>query len=125
MAFKVGDTGKTRNGSEYTITGTNGTRFHLQSPQPIIATVVTRGVVHREQYFSEDGRYCAGDSDWDMIQPTNTSAVTVAIDAYQQACTDFEREQALLFVQELAVEKAKAAVQDARLNLRDALDGEA
>lgn len=43
--------------------------------------------------------------------------VAEAIDAYQQACTDFEAAQ-------LAVEKAKAAVQDARLNLRDALDGE-
>jgi hypothetical protein len=41
-----------------------------------------------------------------------------AIDAYQQACTDFEAAQ-------LALEKAKGAVQDARLNLRDALDGEA
>lgn len=36
---------------------------------------------------------------------------------YTAACEQFE-------AAELALEKAKAAVQDARLNLRDALDGE-
>lgn len=117
MAFKIGDKGKTRNGSDYTITGTNGTQFHLQSPQPIIATLVERGVIHNLQYFSEDGRYCAGDSDWDMVKPTNTSATARTIAAYTTACEQFEAAQ-------LALEKAKAAVQDARLNLRDALDGE-
>ncbi len=63
--------------------------------------------------LNEDGTYQM----WrHQIEPVD--ATSAAIDAYQQACTDFEAAQ-------LALEKAKAAVQDARLNLRDALDGEA
>lgn len=59
---------------------------------------------------------CMSDDRLELVSAGELS-VPVAIDAYQQACTDFEAAQ-------LAVEKAKAAVQDARLNLRDALDGE-
>lgn len=52
-----------------------------------------------------------------QIELFTPATLDEAIDAYQQACTGFEAAQ-------LALEKAKAAVQDARLNLRDALDGE-
>jgi len=61
-----------------------------------------------------DGSYQMWTKTLDLVIGVSVSA---AIDAYQQACTDFEAAQ-------LALEKAKAAVQDARLNLRDALDGE-
>lgn len=45
------------------------------------------------------------------------SLVDQAVSDYHSACEQFE-------AAELDLEKAKAAVQDARLNLRDALDGE-
>lgn len=50
-------------------------------------------------------------------QLEHVDASCAAFHAYTAACEQFE-------AAELALEKAKAAVQDARLKLRDALDGE-
>lgn len=55
---------------------------------------------------------------WLELMPAEPLAVEICIKAYTAACEQFE-------AAELALEKAKAAVQDARLNLRDTLDGEA
>lgn len=62
------------------------------------------------QYYSEadDGHF---------LELVSALTVDACIAAYTAACEQFE-------AAELALEKAKAAVQDARLNLRDALDGE-
>lgn len=61
---------------------------------------------------------------WRFPEASLGLSVSDSVEAYTAACEHFEHEQALLFAQEMALEKAKAAVQDARLNLRDALDGE-
>lgn len=54
----------------------------------------------------------------DSHQLRTVASVSAAIAAYTRACEAFEASQ-------LQVEKAKQDVVDARLNLRDALDGEA
>jgi len=81
---------------------------------PIVAKKCSGGQI---AHFTENGQFEEDFSSDDDLVPNTAYSVTDAIDAYQQACTDFEAAQ-------LALEKAKAAVQDARLNLRDALDGE-
>lgn len=64
-----------------------------------------------------DGRWRAYENQLQIAALIGPVNVGEAIAAYTSACEQFE-------AAELALEKAKASVQDARLNLRDALDGE-
>lgn len=116
MAFIVGDKGKTRDGSSYEVLSVEESFYRCRVLQPIMAKIIHGAHVNASEYFSEDGQFDTAPGAWDLMPPDRSVEQHAAL--YTAACEQFEAAQ-------LALEKAKQAVADARLNLCDALDGEA
>lgn len=104
---------------------------HRQVPVGSLGTVMEEDTVPYVKWdggltfrnsMGNEGEYALLESELEFICGALTVDTCIAL--YRGACEQFELAQSVLAGAELALEKAKAAVQDARLNLRDALDGE-
>lgn len=108
--FKVGDRVRRIGDECFVPVGTLG-KVILES------TIVDSVTVEWEWHGDISDYSPAQQCQWLELVPAEPLVVETCIKAYTAACEQFE-------AADLALEKAKAAVQDARLNLRDALDGE-